>query len=596
MSVLVLIGVLGGLGIGSTGATEQEVNPCSVIFGDGSSGVGVLNRTFNGVPYCEYLGIRYAEPPVGQLRFKSPFLRVPRGLENYTKVGNICAQLDTLEVATNVLGDEDCLFLNVYSPAIPKGSEPNRKYPVLVYIHGGSYAIWSSQTDMFGVDLLIENEVVIVSFNYRLFVLGFLRHPDFNVSGNFGLKDQLSALQWVQQFIEPFGGDPSNVTIIGQSVGAHSVTYHLYLEPFSGLFHRAIVMSGSLLAPSAMIYEPERFTPKYLKAINISTKEQLMNAPFQDLFLRFPQHRRFVFASIGLPIFLPTVEDVSDPAALVTKPAHELILSEPINQVPLMIGMTAAEFVPYFSSSQQFSADENFPNRDKGKSLTLVLNMLRTANVLTKRIDPNGAGRHFYGKFGDLANMYYPVKKLLSQLHEHGPYQAPIYHYRFEFDGKFGKYKNQYYKEDLDMSYGGAMHGDDLGYLFSPYNLREALANRSEFETEWKVAEINVEQIGNFVKYGNPTPNYSERVTVLWQPFNGNNSVPQYMNINVENEMRKDDDSSNLVFRLWKKAHNCLFYYECLPVQDLHHRMAQLLELNRTDVNLEGIFDDDNIT
>ncbi|XP_058459413.1 juvenile hormone esterase-like isoform X2 [Malaya genurostris] len=508
----------------------------------------------------------------------------------------MCAQLNTLELASKVLGDEDCLFLNVYSPAISKVPGTNRKYPVLVYIHGGSYAIWSSQTDMFGVDSLIENEVLIVSFNYRLFVLGFLRHPEFNISGNFGLKDQLAALQWVQRYIEPFGGDPNNVTLLGQSVGAHSVTYHLYLDSFGGLFHRAIAMSGSLLAPSAMIYNPKHFTPAYLKAINISTKEQLMSAPFQDLFLLFSIPRRFVFTSIGLPIFLPTIEDEKDPEALITKPVHEMILAAPANQVPLMIGMTAMEFIPCFSTAQHFYADENFPNRDNGKSLMLVSDMLHTASVLFKKVQPNGAGRHFYGKISDLANMYYPVKKLLEQLHEQDLYRAPIYYYRFEFDGKFGKYKNQYYKEDLDASYVGAMHGDDLGYLFSPYNVEQALTNRSEFETEWKVAEKNVEQISNFVKYGNPTPRKTDKISVLWEPFNGNNSAAQYLNINDSNEMRKDDESSNLIFRLWSKVHNCLFYYKCYLVQDILQRMKQLLELDRLDVSLENLFDDENIT
>lgn len=84
-------------------------------------------------------------------------VREPRGSEDYSKLGSICAQLNSIAQPTQVVGDEDCLFMNVYSPAVKGSSSASRKYPVLVYIHGGSYAIWSPQTDMFGVDLLIES-------------------------------------------------------------------------------------------------------------------------------------------------------------------------------------------------------------------------------------------------------------------------------------------------------------------------------------------------------------------------------------------------------------------------------------------------------
>ncbi|XP_053695388.1 juvenile hormone esterase-like [Sabethes cyaneus] len=600
MSVIVSIVVWSTiLSLTTAGVGQQpEENPCRVEFDDGSAGVGVLNRTFNGLAYCEYLGIRYAEPPVGSLRFQAPVIRAPNSTEQYGKVGNICAQLDTLVAALYVHGDEDCLFLNVYSPLIPSRNETMKKFPVMVYIHGGSYAIWSPQTDMFGVDLLIENEILVVSFNYRLFVLGFLHYPEYNISGNFGLKDQLVALQWVQQYIEPFGGDPNNVTVLGQSVGAHSVTYYLYLEQFSGLFHRAIAMSGSLLAPSAMIYRPDDFTPKYLKAVNISSKEQLMSVPFADLFLFHPKARRFVFATIGLPIFLPTVEQEDSEDALVTKPVHELILGEPVNQVPLMIGMTACEFTPYFSSAFYFEADENFPNHDgEGhESLRLVLELVRKAAKLAQKLDPNGVGWHFYGKLSDLVNMYYPVKKLLWTLRGSDSYQDPIYYYRFEFDGKFGKYKNRFYKGSLDVSYHGATHGDDLGYLFSPYNLKEALINRSDFMVEWEVSERNVERISNFIKYGTPTKvSQSSSDKSPWESFNGNNSEAQYLNIDKQVEMRADDDSSNYIFQVWDRAYNCLFYSNCTPTRKLLDRINRQLNSNTSETNLMSIFNDENV-
>ncbi|KXJ69215.1 hypothetical protein RP20_CCG028307 [Aedes albopictus] len=590
--VVIFVGGLLVFG-GSFGRAEDDPgsNPCVVGFEGGTgSGVGVLNRTFNGFRYCEYLGIRYAEPPVGPLRFKSPVVRAPKGAEQYTRLGNICAQLDSFDDAEEVIGDEDCLFLNIYKPL--GNATDDKKYPVLVYIHGGSYAVWSPQTDMFGVDLLMENGVMIVSVNYRLTVLGFLRHPEFNITGNFGLKDHLAALQWVKRYIEPFGGDPDNVTIMGQSVGAHSVTYYLYLKPFQGLFNRVIAMSGSVLAPSAMIYNPEDVSAKYLESINIHSYDELMNVSFKEVFSLKAYSRRFNFAYVNLPIFLPTVEDPDDPEALITQPVHELIQTEPANKVPLMIGMTSLEFTSLFAGVPvtDFTANDSYPNRQNRTVFREVKSMIDAAAKLARKVQPNGAGRHFYGKLADLANMYYPVKKVLKRLSQLESFREPIYYYRFEFDGKFGKYKNYIYKGAVEPSYPGAIHGDDLGYLFSPYVLRNALANRSAFQTEWKVTDRYVRYFSNFVKFGNPTPDFDEIADIQWPAYDGNSSNPQYLNINDDDDVRVDDDRSHYIFQVWRVAHECLFYYRCLEVQILKEKIDKYLTSDQGSINLEKLF------
>ncbi|XP_065089677.1 juvenile hormone esterase-like [Ochlerotatus camptorhynchus] len=445
---------------------------------------------------------------------------------------------------------------------------------------------------MFGVDLLMENGVMIVSFNYRLSVLGFLRHPEFNITGNYGLKDHLAALQWVQRYIEHFGGDPNNVTLMGQSVGAHSVTYHMFLEPFRGLFHRVIAMSGSLLAPSAMNYIPQKFIPKYLQAINVTTNEQLMSADFKDLFAMKSYSRKYDYATVSLPIFLPMVEDEDHSEALVTAPVHELILTDPVNKVPLMVGMTSLEFTSLFASLPfaEFSAEESFPNRQNSTAYRRVKAMIDAAAKLARKVQPNGAGRHFSGKLADLSHMYYPVKKVMRQLVKSGSYLKPIYYYRFEYDGKFGKYKNVFYKNRVDLSYQGAMHGDDLGYLFSPYNVREAVDDPSSFETEWKVAKRNVGYFSNFVKFGNPTPDDGDWNGIRWPPYNEYSSGSQFLNINSEDEVLVDDDRSNFIYQIWSKAHDCLYYYRCLPVEALLDKISQHLNGNQTGFDLDSLF------
>lgn len=142
-------------------------------------------------------------------------------------------------------GSEDCLFLNVF---FPKGTDPGDALPVMFWIHGGAYIQGAGSVDGYDVPDLVKKGVVVVTINYRLNAFGFLPHPALeDPTGNFGLKDQVLALQWVQDFIENFGGDPTNVTIFGESAGGHSVLSLLVADPaiVGGLFHKAIVQSGS---------------------------------------------------------------------------------------------------------------------------------------------------------------------------------------------------------------------------------------------------------------------------------------------------------------------------------------------------------------
>lgn len=153
---------------------------CVVKFDSSSYGVGIRNETFSNVSYCIYLGVRYANPPTGSFRFKvckvdislyffiirknvsflqNPVLHDPVGPQNYTVAANICPQRKDINKAEHIIGDEDCLFMNIYTPyAITNGSFSNTKYPVLVYIHGGSFMAGSALTDVEnGPDLLIDS-------------------------------------------------------------------------------------------------------------------------------------------------------------------------------------------------------------------------------------------------------------------------------------------------------------------------------------------------------------------------------------------------------------------------------------------------------
>ncbi len=182
-------------------------------------------------------GIPYAAPPVGNLRFAPPQDHAGwTGTLDARNFRSACVQDDGS-------GSEDCLFLNVF---FPEDAEPGDNLPVMVWIHGGALIQGASSVPGYDVPALVNEGVIVVTINYRLNAFGFLPHPALeDPTGNFGLKDQVFALQWVQDNIGDFGGDAENVTIFGESAGGHSVLSLLVAPSAAGLFHKAIVQSGS---------------------------------------------------------------------------------------------------------------------------------------------------------------------------------------------------------------------------------------------------------------------------------------------------------------------------------------------------------------
>ncbi len=199
-----------------------------------------------------YLGIPYAAPPVRELRWRDPQLVTPwREVFHADRFGPQCMQPQRNALANQYSGaeinSEDCLTLNVWArPGL-------KKAPVIVYIHGGAFFIGASSMPIYQGEGVAQAGAVYVSLNYRLGVLGFMAHPELSAetptrtSGNYGFLDQIAALQWVKRNIAAFGGDPGNVTIVGQSAGSMSVLA-LQSSPLAkGLFHRAVGMSGATI-------------------------------------------------------------------------------------------------------------------------------------------------------------------------------------------------------------------------------------------------------------------------------------------------------------------------------------------------------------
>ncbi|XP_026670723.1 cholinesterase-like, partial [Ceratina calcarata] len=210
----------------------------------------IFETIWHSKPFSAFQGIPYGKPPVGPLRFKDP-VKVDSWTEvlNATENFKYCPQY----VVANYVGQEDCLYLNVFSPVVNFGNitKDYPKKPVMFWIYGGDFATGAALQDFYAPDFFLEDDVVFVSLNYRLDVLGFLALDLPGVKGNSGLKDQVLALKWVQRNIAAFGGDPNRVTIFGESAGSASVSFHLLSSQAEGLFHQAILESGTAICPWA---------------------------------------------------------------------------------------------------------------------------------------------------------------------------------------------------------------------------------------------------------------------------------------------------------------------------------------------------------
>lgn len=285
-------------------------------------------------------GVPFAKPPVGELRFMPP--QPPEaweGVRDATKFAPFAPQLaggmDRILGRGAPPSDEDCLYLNIWSPAAD-----NANRPVLFWIHGGAFVTGSGATPWYdGRSFASQGDVVVVTINYRLGVLGFLHLAEFGeeyaTSGNNGILDQITALEWVRDNIAAFGGDPNNVTIFGESAGAMSVGTLLATPLAKGLFHKAILQSGA----AHNVRSAEHATKAARNVLDTlefnGTIDELKSVPVEKLLEAASK------ATISFPnarLFQPVID-----GNVLPKAPHKLIAEGSAANVPVLIGTTLDE-------------------------------------------------------------------------------------------------------------------------------------------------------------------------------------------------------------------------------------------------------------
>jgi len=253
--------VVAGLALVATEAAQaQKAEPAVVRTASGPVR-GVIHDGLR-----EFKGIPYAQPPVGDLRWTLPRPAKPwKDVLDATTYGGACPQVSRFGL-TEASNDEDCLTLNITAPYDGK---PARRKPVFVWIHGGQFVGGSSALYPLG-NLATAGDMVVVSFNYRLGVFGFMAHPGFDkdYNGGYGLKDQRLALAWVKKNIAAFGGDPNNLTLAGESAGGAGVCMHLIApKETRGLFNRVIMQSAGCATPLHTVKEAAKIGETVAKAV-----------------------------------------------------------------------------------------------------------------------------------------------------------------------------------------------------------------------------------------------------------------------------------------------------------------------------------------
>ncbi|XP_045525288.1 acylcarnitine hydrolase-like [Pieris brassicae] len=464
--------------------------------------------------YYEFLGIRYAVP----IKFRAP--APPESFTGIYKADNravLCPQFPTYDPLAAPSENEDCLVLNVFTPAFI-----NSTCPVMVFLHGGDFGVGSSTPIFYGPQFLISHGVIVVTVNYRLNAYGFLNLGIKEAPGNAGLKDIRAALRWVQKNIKNFRGDPNNVTVFGQGSGGVAAIYLTMSPSTKGLFHRVISESGSPFSPHVFDHSPLKTASHLAKSLSMKSED-----PKTLLKLYRDTQISKVEEAIGnqmnaKSVFLPSVEKVyKDEEPFLTDTPFNILSNRPeyFHPVPAIIGINTVEglssILDYNTVTGQmdrihhedFSAldQRNFNPEDKED----FRNMLR--DTFFSEISNDEA------LVGGLVNLntdfcHVGPMSLFADLYGNN---TDLYQYLFSYVGNrnLGRILTN---STLDAT----ANLDELFYVFDLDRLPLEMD-----ENDARIITFMTQMWTNFAKFGTPTPDVSNGE---WLPY------PHHLEINLE--------------------------------------------------------------
>jgi len=443
------------------------------------TGAGLVRGTAWQGSGAQFLGIPYAEPPLGPLRWRAPVPKKPwAGIRDAAEFGGACPQPDMgwnhREVETS---REDCLYLNVIAPVWPAKTA----LPVMFWLHGGANKGGSGSGDLYNAGKLPDHGVVLVTINYRLGILGFFAHPALaeesphGASGNYALMDQILALHWVQDNIAKFGGDPNNVTVFGQSAGSMDAGMLMTSPRARGLFQKAILESGVPLAPpptplGAAEKSGEDFAALFAAPAGQSRIASLRQVPALDLIAK-SANSEWGRAPVG-----PDIDGyvLSESPAEVFKAGREA-------PIAVILGTTTREFTSSEPADQLRETIQRVTGKYAGQALALY------------GLAGTGEGKSdlFYGTAADQWNADTGFRCPVTTVSQwHTAAHHPVYEY--EFDHAIPGHEAQ-----------GATHSGELPYVFGFFPTSGNISGNFS-EVDKRLAETIGTYWTNFAKTGNP--------------------------------------------------------------------------------------------
>ncbi|KAL1462601.1 hypothetical protein WDU94_014424 [Cyamophila willieti] len=488
---------------------------------------GFKSESKNGTTYFGFLGIPFAMAPVNELRFQAPKPHLGwSGERDATTEGNICPQPAWYPGNKS----EDCLNLNVYTPKLNSSA----KLPVMFLIHGGGFT--SGGAKFSREKYLMDQDIVYVSINYRLGVLGFISFGDEVVPGNFGLKDQVLALRWVHDNIDQFGGDPNKVTIFGFSAGGASVDFHVISPQSKDLFHNAILQSGTASCPWAI-------TPQSIARQRAEAVATLLGCPSKPTSeavacLQSLPAKSFVAVNakfeqwVGSPAvsFAPVIDNYLNQDAFL--PNHPLNLSP--NQVHVIMGINSHDgsITVNRLCANQFKLAREL-EADVSNKLTVLTNIQDSISYKDKKkLSDELMSYYLKGEnlteetmegFSDLStDLLFSHCAYKSALHYYK--HIPVYFYLFDIEIPRSVF-NDVFATGGCAHVKGPGHGDESYYLFNDFGAEIAKSELPPVPEEHEILGRSFLALWtNFARTGVPGE--------TWTPVKSDNI--EYLNMNKE--------------------------------------------------------------